>query len=93
MLAGVAAGKDEPADEFRVAQVRLNEGNSHGMRFQPDGRGLAKLTACLNVTPAPKLNRYAESAVLTFRVNEIKMLVAGALRAHETSLKIGQGQP
>jgi hypothetical protein len=30
------------------------------------------LTACLNMTPAPKLNRYAESAVLTYIVKRDK---------------------
>jgi hypothetical protein len=40
------------------------------------------------VTPAPKLNRYAESAVLTFIVNETKMLDARTLYAYEKSPKV-----
>jgi hypothetical protein len=43
-----------------------------------------------NVTPAPKLNRYAESAVLTFIVNETKMLAARTLEAYEKSPKVSE---
>jgi hypothetical protein len=42
------------------------------------------------VTPAPKLNRYAESAVLTFIVNETKMLAARTLNAYEKSPKVSE---
>ncbi|BFG74743.1 hypothetical protein PTKU46_27760 [Paraburkholderia terrae] len=43
-----------------MPEVRLNKGNSHG---QWDGRSdLAREAfSLLNLTPAPKLNRYAES--------------------------------
>lgn len=54
------------------------------------GEGQEKLTACLNMTPAPKLNRYAESAVLTFIVKEIKMLAARTLYAYEKSPKMSE---
>ncbi|BCZ79076.1 hypothetical protein PTKU64_27510 [Paraburkholderia terrae] len=45
-----------------MPEVRLNKGNSHG---QWDGRSdLAREAfSLLNLTPAPKLNRYAESRV------------------------------
>ena len=92
MVACMAAGENESAGEFRVTQVRLDEGNLHGIRFSVAG-GAANLTACLNVTPAPKLNRCAESAVLTSIVNETKMLAARMPDAHETSLKSGEVRP
>jgi hypothetical protein len=40
------------------------------------------------ITPTPKLNRYAESAVLIFRVNETKMLAVEKSCAHGTNLKL-----
>jgi hypothetical protein len=40
------------------------------------------------MTPAPKLNRYSESAVLTFIVNETKMLAVLTPGAYERSLKV-----
>jgi hypothetical protein len=42
------------------------------------------------VTPAPKLNRYAESAVLTFIVKETKMLTVPTLDAYEKSPKVSE---
>ncbi|MFP3569188.1 hypothetical protein [Paraburkholderia sp. SIMBA_030] len=41
-----------------------------------------------NITPTPKLNRYAESAVQTYIVKEIKMLTGEAACGHETNLKL-----
>jgi hypothetical protein len=90
MLTGVAAGKDQPVDGFGVTHVRLDEGDSHRTRLSAWRARAANLTACLNVTPAPKLNRYAESAVLTFIVNETKMLAARTLDAYEKSPKVSE---
>jgi hypothetical protein len=41
-----------------------------------------------NITPTPKLNRYAESAVLNFQVDEKKMLVALNPCVYQTNLKM-----
>jgi hypothetical protein len=53
------------------------------------GAGLIRQADNLpNITPAPKLNRYAESAVPNFQVNETEMLDVLVPRAHETNLKL-----
>jgi hypothetical protein len=41
-----------------------------------------------NITPTPKLNRYAESAVLNFKVNEKKMLAVLNRCAYQINLKM-----
>jgi hypothetical protein len=41
-----------------------------------------------NITPTPKLNRYAESAMLSFRVNETKMLAVQSCCDDKTNLKM-----
>jgi len=59
-VTGMSPGKHQPADDFRVPEIRLNKGDSHG-----SGMGRSDLArkaySLLNLTPAPKLNRYAES--------------------------------
>ncbi|MEN8504432.1 hypothetical protein SB778_19825 [Paraburkholderia sp. SIMBA_050] len=63
----MAAGENQLADQFGVAQVRLDEGDSHGVlsAWQSAGTRFSRKAYSLpNITPTPKLNRYAESAVL-----------------------------
>ncbi|SIT36498.1 hypothetical protein BN2475_90054 [Paraburkholderia ribeironis] len=67
--AHMSAGEDQPVDQFGVSHVRLDEGDSHGAvsAWQRPGNGFFREACSLpNTTPAPKLNRYAESAVLNF---------------------------
>ncbi|MGE8506268.1 hypothetical protein [Paraburkholderia terricola] len=63
----MAAGENQLADQLGVAQVRLDEGDSHGVlsAWQSAGTRFSRKAYSLpNITPTPKLNRYAESAVL-----------------------------
>jgi len=67
VLAHMAAGKDQPADQCGVPKIRLDKGDSHGALSAwqlPEVRLLRKAYSLPNITPTPKLNRYAESAVL-----------------------------
>jgi hypothetical protein len=67
VLAHMAAGKDQPADQGGVPKVRLDKGDSHGTLSAwqlPRARLFRKAYSLPNITPTPKLNRYAESAVL-----------------------------
>ena len=72
-----------------MPEVRLNKGNSHG---QWDGRSdLAREAfSLLNLTPAPKLNRYAESRA-DLLVKEKKMLAIDKTAAYQNSLKLMGG--
>ena len=61
------------------------------VRFQPGNDResfIRKAYNLPNITPTPKLNRCAESAVLTLLVNETKMLAVQVPCAHETNLKL-----
>ncbi|GGC72382.1 hypothetical protein GCM10011400_70590 [Paraburkholderia caffeinilytica] len=66
VLARMAAGEDQPVDQGGVPKVRLDKGDSHGARSAwqlPGARFLRKAYSLPNITPTPKLIRYAESAV------------------------------
>lgn len=67
--AHMSAGEDQPVDQFGVLLVRLDEGDSHGAvsaRQRPGNGYFREACSLPNTTPAPKLNRNAESAVLNF---------------------------
>jgi hypothetical protein len=69
VLTQMTAGEDQPADQFSMPQVRLDKGDSHDALSawqRPGTRLFRKAHSLPNITPTPKLNRYAESAVLNF---------------------------
>jgi hypothetical protein len=65
----MAAGEDQPVDQFGMLHIRFDKGDSHGAASAGNDRAFdlsAKACGLPNLTPTPKLNRYAESAVLNF---------------------------
>ncbi|GAB2877199.1 hypothetical protein GCM10027093_10720 [Paraburkholderia jirisanensis] len=61
MPACVTGGEQQPVDEFRVAEVRLDMGDSHedGSQDCAIGSGGRRHCGLPNLIPAPKLNRYS----------------------------------
>jgi len=69
VLAHVAAGENEPVDQFGVLHVRFDEGDTHGAASAWQRAECRHFHQAYNLpkhTPIPKLNRFAGSAVLNF---------------------------
>jgi hypothetical protein len=98
VLARVSRGEQQAGDEFRVAKVRLDVGDSHEDAFQTDATGCAGVgvVACLTLFPPlnstathrratagePPMNSGAEKRRADLLVNERKMLALADITAY-----------